>query len=249
MKQFLPQMVRRKLGRIRRNMVRRNDGAMGVDFVKDIRERLPRLEVQTIFDVGAFIGLAAIEYSDAFPKAIIYSFEPSLENLTQLRANIPNNPCVQSYQIALGDRDASGEFKYFSDHPSTSRLVEPGTALIESGGEMVEVGGTAAVQVKTLDTFTKENGIDRIDLLKIDTEGHEMSVLKGAARTLAEGKIKLVLAECTCDPAITYHTAMSKICDFLFPLGYRVFGFYNQGMESPQGAKHQSRFDIVFFMP
>ena len=51
------------------------------------------------------------------------------------------------------------------------------------------------VPVQTLDECVREWNIDRIDLMKIDVEGYEPEVFAGAARTLADGKIKAVLCE------------------------------------------------------
>ena len=52
-----------------------------------------------------------------------------------------------------------------------------------------------SVQTQTLDNFCSNINIDNIDVLKIDTEGNELNVLKGAEKLLSEGKIKLIYVE------------------------------------------------------
>jgi hypothetical protein len=62
----------------------------------------------------------------------------------------------------------------------------------------IHAGGKAAgtvVSVVTLDEFCKQHSVEVIDLLKIDTEGHDLKVLQGASRLLAEGRITLIQFE------------------------------------------------------
>jgi hypothetical protein len=51
------------------------------------------------------------------------------------------------------------------------------------------------VRVQTLDSALEEMGVDKIDLMKIDTEGHEPRVLRGAQKMLREGRVRAVLCE------------------------------------------------------
>jgi len=56
--------------------------------------------------------------------------------------------------------------------------------------------GIIEVPIDSIDSFCAQKKIDQIDLLKIDTEGHEMCVLKGAEKLLSEKRIDFVLSEC-----------------------------------------------------
>ena len=64
--------------------------------------------------------------------------------------------------------------------------------------------------------------------MKIDVEGHELQVLKGARGLLAAQRIALIKAECAVDPNSDWHTPFFALCDFLLPLGYRLLGIYEQ---------------------
>lgn len=77
LKALIPPKARANIGRAVRNFRRRPSKSQGIDFIAEIKSRLPQLEIKTIFDVGAHIGLTALEYSDAFPDAEVYAFEPS----------------------------------------------------------------------------------------------------------------------------------------------------------------------------
>jgi FkbM family methyltransferase len=229
---FIPSKQRAAIGRTLRNLKRRTKrGRIGCDFPDDVKSRLASHPVRTVFDVGAHIGMSALEFSDAFPSAIIHAFEPSAENVKALHRNLPNKPLVIPYKMALGAYSGPEQFHYNAAHPSMSRLSSD---------------GLEAVVVQRLDAFCREHSIDRIDILKIDTEGHELPVLQGAEQLLADHKILLIKAECTCDPLNTYHTQFSELFTYLNKFGYRIFGFYDQASDK---TPHLGWFDAAFIAP
>ena len=80
------------IGRHLRNRQRRLRAAtIGHDFIDDVRERLCGLEITNIFDVGAHIGLTAMEFSDRFPEATLYAFEPGSMNFRNMTSNLVGN--------------------------------------------------------------------------------------------------------------------------------------------------------------
>jgi len=84
------------------------------------------------------------------------------------------------------------------------------------------------VKVNTLDRVMEENGIDFIHFLKIDTEGYEMEVLKGAQEALGSKRIGIIQVEAGLDPAISPHTSFEQIRKHLAPLGYYPHGIFHQ---------------------
>ena len=94
----------------------------------------------------------------------------------------------------------------------------------------------AADQVRsaiTVDEYMYENRIDRIDLLKIDTEGNEEAVLRGSMRHLEDRKIEFVLCECdfTARPDEP-HGDFRTVLGLLEPLAYRVVSVYTNGVDN-----------------
>ena len=100
--------------------------------------------------------------------------------------------------------------------------------------------------MSTIDDFTCEEEISHIDLLKIDTEGFDLEVLRGAQQMLDAGKISFVQVEVGFHPDNTCHVSFDKIRDFLFLREYCLFGLYEQQLEWTGEAKLRFA-NAVFF--
>jgi FkbM family methyltransferase len=194
--------------------------------------------MRTIFDVGAHIGMTAIEFSDEFPQATVYAFEPHPGNFARMKSNLVGKPEVRLCQRGFGSEAGELPFHFDAEHPSMARVA--------AHGELV----TDTIPVDTVDAFCSTNGVHSIDFMKIDVEGHEIPVLQGANRMLSEGRIALLRIETAIDPDIAYHTQLWDLCEALHPHGYRLFGFYEQAEFplEPDNAKLR-RFDVAFISP
>lgn len=136
---------------------------------------LPFLEdVQVIFDVGANCGATSIHFSRHHPQATIHAFEPGSEPRAYLEANVAPYPNVHVHPIGLHDRDAQVPL-YFGEGNSGLASVVP-RADNQEGSEVVTLRSAAA--------WAREQGIDRIDILKVDVEGVEPAVLESLAPLL-----------------------------------------------------------------
>ncbi|MDD2878315.1 MAG: FkbM family methyltransferase [Acidiphilium sp.] len=133
----------------------------------------------TYLDVGANIGATALAIAALFPEATIFAFEPVPTNLAHLRQNIASNRIENCHVIASAIGDAR----------STVTITDngPWSAILEKSSGV-------KVPVITLDDFCRQSlGTRKVDLLKIDVEGYEPKVLRGAARTLREMRPLLVM--------------------------------------------------------
>jgi FkbM family methyltransferase len=130
-----------------------------------------------VFDVGANVGRYSTEVLNRFPGLQLYAFEPSAVAFAELEAALGDRG--QAFQLALADVDA--ERPLYGDRPGSelASLVRRDLHRFN-----IEVAQTETVQVRRLDTFCDEHGIDRIDWLKIDAEGSELEVLRGAGDML-----------------------------------------------------------------
>lgn len=88
------------------------------------------------------------------------------------------------------------------------------------------------MKIETLDDFCTANGISEINLLKIDTEGHDLSVLKGAECMLNSMHIDMIQVEAGMHIGNTFHIQFEKFKDFLEPKGYFLFKIYEQASET-----------------
>lgn len=205
----------------------------GVKKFVDFAALAPDAEIA--FDVGANVGQTVEEIRAVFPVIRIVSFEPLPTTFAALKANTHDVPNVICVQAALGD--APGGATMTAD-PLNGQNTLNTSARPDAP--------TVSVPVLTLDGYCADQGIDRIDLLKIDTEGYEMSVLRGAEQMLKRGAIRFVLAECEFihNPSEP-HGDFFEISRLLMRLGFRVVAFYSGGVDG-SGWRWG---DVLFMLP
>ena len=214
----------------------------GLDLFHDMRTALGMKGAIAAFDVGANVGLWTADLLKAFPDARVRCFEPNPELHDVLAANLPPGSDHAISQDALSDFE--GDVSFVLTEEPTIGYVQDG-ARSHAG---VEPKRTVTVRATTLDTYCKDNGIDGIDILKIDTEGADLKVLAGARDTLERGIVRLVECECGVDPDNDFHVPLGQIADFLEPIGFRLFGIYEQQPEWTTGQPHLRRVNAVFLL-
>jgi hypothetical protein len=82
------------------------------------------------------------------------------------------------------------------------------------------------IQVKRGDDFCRENNITQIDLLKIDTEGFEIPVLKGFSKMISESRVKAIYCEVGFSPKNLRNTYVNDLMDFAAMNDFIFFGMY-----------------------
>jgi len=139
---------------------------------------------QTVFDVGACVGEWTQKFLELKPEAAVHCFEPSGVNQAKLLENLGGKALINGF--ALGEM--TGE-------QTLSVFAEAGTERWELGSlynhRNPVLGDAVAfkIQVVSLMDYCRQNRVEHIDLLKIDTEGAEMDILSGAREMFAEGRI------------------------------------------------------------
>jgi FkbM family methyltransferase len=217
----------------------------GVDLFHDIGRWLPRLKVEMIFDVGAHVGGVAEACLTAFPDAQVRCFEPSVERYGKLALRFANSPRVKTERLALGSR--AGTAALINTAFGAMSYLEAGRRKELPAG--VPVLDSETVEVTTLDDYRTAAGIARIDILKIDTEGHDLDVLMGAAGSLSEARAGLVLAEVSMDPDNKFHVAYEEVTAELLRHDYRLFALYTQQPEMFTGSPALRRVDAAYISP
>ncbi len=155
--------------------------------------RLARLGQVTVFDVGANEGNYARRVRALNPEARIWSFEPHPSTFRRLRAAAEANGFV-AVNKALGDQ--SGRARLY-DRGQWGDTGSPYASLVPQVIEAIyqEPASAVDVEVTTIDGFLEAGGVERINLLKIDAEGHELAILRGATRALSRGMVDAVQFE------------------------------------------------------
>lgn len=154
--------------------------------------KLGGVQGAVIFDVGANVGTYALLLLDNIKCAglKIFAFEPSTEAFSKLERNVAGRKNISPWNLGLGEED--GLATLFYDSPASTLASVYKRRLDHLN---IAVGLNEDVRMRTIDSFCGENGIDRINFLKLDVEGHELSVLKGAKRMMESGAIDFIQFE------------------------------------------------------
>ena len=146
-------------------------------FIKSILKKLYKKGHNLVlFDVGGNKGDYSKELAQVFPSSCIFCFEPNPDRKKDFEP-ISN---VSHHALALSDQN--GETIFYADHQTDSQTLS--SFYPEFISRYSEDISEIQVKVTTVDTFCDENGIQYIDFIKIDTEGHELFVLRGSKSML-----------------------------------------------------------------
>ena len=145
-------------------------------------------KASVIFDVGANSGIYGFVSLSANPEATVHAFEPTSEIADRVRMVTQTNSIdgLFVHQCAV------------SDSTGTAKLIRCNGGGDNDGMNYIDkeasnIGET--VTLISIDEFMARNRIEHIDLLKIDVQGHEIEVLRGCSRALAEGQIDTIFLE------------------------------------------------------
>lgn len=196
-----------------------NDHDLRRNGEQEIVSRLRPFAPLVALDVGAYEGVWTDLVLRSLPDVVVYAFEPSPDVADALIDGVGMDERVRLHRFALSDSDGEATLYVHRAHGSLSSLVPS------------DPKWTIPVTVTTRrgDTVLHDLGIDSVDLLKIDAEGHDLRVLKGFARYLGEARIAVIQFE--------YNTwnirSRAMLVDFyelLGPLGYRIGKVHPDGV-------------------
>jgi FkbM family methyltransferase len=194
-------------------------------------ERTSDLGYRTLFDVGANRGHWTLAARRAQPAARIHCFEIVPSTFELLRATLAGQEGVELNPFGLSEQD--GEVEVFA---TTDTAIS----------SLYDWGNPTAVRtlcrVMRGDSYCAERGIERVDILKIDTEGAEALVLKGFSGMLAAGRIGLVQFEYN-RGAIESHFLLRDFHAFFGAHGYAVGKLTGDGVLFRE--YHHSQEDFV----
>jgi FkbM family methyltransferase len=214
---WLPDLLRNKEGRIQRGLGRGllfNGGPSAVGFLLgthdlDVQYAMHRLiaDGATVYDIGANVGFTAILAARrAGPHGRVVCFEPLVINGAYIRDNSARNgfQSVEVHEIALGIEDGEAEF-LLSQSPTWGRLARSGAPPLQSG--------VTRVPVRSLDSMLERDGLRVASFIKMDVEGGEADVLRGARKYLSAHHPVML---------IELHHTYGAVVDALAGLDYEV---------------------------
>ncbi|MEM9083544.1 MAG: FkbM family methyltransferase [Planctomycetota bacterium] len=171
-------------------------------------------------DVGANVGWSAVRIVDVFPLAHVYAFEPAPDVFEQLASRANERGGITPICASVCERDGQASFHITRNHECSSLLVPSAYAKRVYAGFVEEVD-KIDVETVSLDSWAGRQGIERIDLLKIDVQGAERRVLDGAVELLERG-ISGIVCEAQIVPEYEGAATLTDIDLFLRDRGYTL---------------------------
>jgi FkbM family methyltransferase len=156
-----------------------------------LADYLCQIPTPVVIDVGANIGSYARTVKQLSPSAQVFAFEPHPESFRTLN-EVARIGGIQTFQYAIGDEEGDMELFDLADG-SESTLASLHKSVIEQLHH--KPSRAFKVQVKRLDALIQELKIPHISLLKVDTEGHELSVFRSALESIRANKIDAIQFE------------------------------------------------------
>jgi FkbM family methyltransferase len=194
--------------------------SVGLDPYHDMRRLTGAIVSPVVFDVGANVGQSVERIRTYFDHPVIHAFEPSPDTFEKLRRATKGISDLILNNVALGRHAGTADFVENSES-ALSSLLEFGP---DSWGT---VKGKIPVTVATLDAYCVENQVERIDVLKLDTQGFEMEVLRGGENMLGQGRIGVVFMEITFSEMYKGLPSLGEIYQFMTERGFYLVAFYD----------------------
>ncbi len=175
----------------------------------------------TIADSGANIGQTVLNFAAITSKALVYAYEPGAHARAWLTECVAANSLdqVAIYPTGLGSETV------------TARLAADGEADRHGSWNKVSMTEGEPISIVTLDDELDRLGIATLDLWKLDMEGYEGFALRGAARSLAAGRIRVIYIEAAGEPG-------RDSLAFLAARGYRIYHILSSGRLAALTAHH-----------
>ncbi len=186
----------------------------------------------TIVDLGAHHGVTVKRILEEFPRATVHAFEPVPDVYAVLREQVGGLKNVRTIQAAVGERVG-----HVSMHVTKNRWCSSVLAPSQVGknlyGDWYDTMATVDVEITTLDAWAQRAGVRKIDILKIDVQGLEMPVLRGARRLLEAGVTGIV---CEAQLVQEYEGAstFNEIDAFLRGAGYTLHQIHSLSHRGPE---------------
>jgi FkbM family methyltransferase len=190
-------------------------------FIKFLKSNHINLNEITTLDVGANIGNHSVYFSKYFKEVI--SFEPNKKVYDVLKINTEEITNITAFNLGLSDSNRSEKFEYNNENHGGGSVIltnDPNGAIIN-------------VDLIKLDDFEFVKS-KKIDIIKIDVEGHELSVLVGASNIIKLNFPIILFEQCLDE----IENGSTKSIDFLRSLGYSNFYEVSNG----------SNFKKMFFL-
>jgi len=180
----------------------------------------------TTFDIGANVGIYSVLLSQLCGSiGRVWAFEPVPDTYWRLRENLALNRCgnVIAVQSAVCEKDGTAQINLFDAHFSEwNSLGMP--SMFDRDGSRISPRQSIDVPACTLDQFCASEKIERVNFLKVDVEGFELSVFRGAERLLKEHRVDYVCFEISQESLKGAGVGSRQVFEALERYGYPSYG-------------------------
>ncbi len=195
----------------------------------------------TFIDVGANIGLYTM-YASRLVGATgsVHAFEPLAEAYDLLEKNVRLNNMtnVKINPVALGEQEGEAEL-YINQESTLTSLGQTGR------GNIV---GVKKVPVWTLDAYAFKTGLEKIDFLKIDIEGFEGHVLRGASHLLERSEGLVILCELAEKNYKPLNLSVNDVMDWMKAHHYAIWEIENKSHRLIRLEENRSKYNNYNFI-
>lgn len=178
-----------------------------------------------ILDVGANVGSMTLEFARLVPQGRVYSFEPTDYAYTKLVRNCNLNPELKrrivTNQLFVSDQTTQNHRITAYSSWKVDRIASDSHRL--HGGSARPAQGVAAL---ALDDFCRKEGVDKVHLIKIDTDERELPVMQGAQQTVERHRPYLIFEVGLCVMEELGFNFKQYI-DYFSPFGYLLINLKN----------------------
>lgn len=234
--------MKRAVRKIARNfgfdIIKFKKNQMGVYPFYDMA-KFVKVENPILFDIGANVGQTVKDFKEVFKHSTIHTFEPSPDTFEILKNNTSNFKNIYLWNCGVGASIGNLLFNEYN-HSNTSSFLN-----IHNVDDK-KLKRKTLVTITTVDKFCADNGIHKIDVLKIDTEGFELEVFKGAEKSFADCKIGLLFFEVRFANSHADMPTFAELWDYALKKDFELVSIYplehrkNMGVYTNILFKHKS---------
>lgn len=213
----------------------RERGFLNKDATDDLAARLV-VPKPVIVDVGANKGDTVARFAETFPTADVWALEPHPDTFAGMAQRFAGSPRVRPRRLALSGRAGTSTMHSYTNAAinSLSPIAQGAEGLIDGS---VVASAAVEVELQSLRQFCANEGLERIDILKLDTQGHELEILQGESEFLRSGKVRFILVELLFSPLYATQARAGEVIGLLESCGFKLFDFYDFVYDDASGLK------------
>lgn len=186
-----------------------------------------------ILDIGANVGATVERLRSQFRRPTIYAFEPAPDVYERLCERVAEWPEVRPVHAAVGEAGGEVDLRVTADRHMSSVL--PASAMGAAfHGPGIREERRVRVPLVSIDEWASAEGVSKVDAIKVDVQGLELAVLKGARRTLTERGVMAVNCEAQLTPEYEGASTFSEIDLFLRSCGFALYQIHEVWSHGPE---------------